>query len=276
MRRSAKSSVLWNTQTLPACMCHPSVPQCSQILGEGEKLLTMSALPSAYYLWEEHLGCLPSHRPLHTQRAETRKVLTNPVSRGGGRNGRPWAPFSPGRHKHRAISAAVSWTGSPNSALGSCDSRAGKGPQAQQPRRPQEGALSPHSCSRHTLSPGRGQCLAWPARRRPLGRSQGHLQHLKEKDSELTFRNVPRDAPRNSLCRSRWGSCSSGREPDHPCRWLHLQLHEAQRETGVREATKALPFSVVNCLEERQPTAPQPGCWENIHDYSERQETDTS
>ena len=24
--------------------------------------------------------------------------------------------------------------------------------------------------------------------------TQGHLQHLKEKDSELTFRNVPRDA----------------------------------------------------------------------------------
>ena len=42
----------------------------------------------------------------------------------------------------------------------------------------------------------RQRLRAWPglkAKSHPL-EIQGHLQHLKQKDSELTFRNVPGDA----------------------------------------------------------------------------------
>ena len=45
-------------------------------------------------------------RPLHTQRAENTEGVNQSSCKEMERKADPWAPFSPGRHKHRAISVA--------------------------------------------------------------------------------------------------------------------------------------------------------------------------
>lgn len=161
--------------------------------GEGEKAPTMSALPFGILPLGGHRGCLPS-LPGHSTLKEpnTRKVLTNPAAERRKSMADAEAAFSPGGHEHRATSVAcppgqttLNWPRSPATHVGTRPSSTAGSMKAPFPSQ----LFLPH--------PGPGQRFSsWSGLKAKFHalETQGHLQHLKQKDSELTFRNVPRDA----------------------------------------------------------------------------------
>lgn len=168
-------------------------PSVQSDTGEGEKAPTMSALPFGILPLGGHRGCLPS-LPGHSTLKEpkTRKVLTNPAAK-------RWKEWQTLGH----LSPQDGTSTGPSVSLVSLDRQLRTGPRSPvirvgtRPSSPAGSVKAPFPPQLLPSHPEPGQRLsAWPglkAKFRPL-ETQGHLQHLKEKDSELTFRNVPRDA----------------------------------------------------------------------------------